>query len=193
MKRIVIVLGKEYRRLNGKPVLSMEAKMTAIAAGEMYKHGAVDVLIFTGGKTAGPEYPSEAEAMADYCMQRYDIPREAIIIESVAFDTISNARLVQKILHDNEIDSVPMLLSREYHLPRAEGIFLREGLKTARVAVENMFLIRSPRHRKLAKTYMNSLYYRAVRVKEFLLRLQLAIDPGARIQRFITRRMRFEK
>jgi uncharacterized SAM-binding protein YcdF (DUF218 family) len=191
---VAIVLGKEYRRFNGKPVLSMEAKMTAIAAGEMYQCGVVRLLIFTGGKTAGPEYPSEAEAMARYCMRLYpEIPREGIIIEDVAFDTIANARLVKKIIQNNEIGSMPVLISRKYHMERAQGIFLREGMKTDPIPAEDILFFRSLRHRKLADAYMHSLYYRAVRVKEYLLRLQLAVDPEARIQRFVTRRMRFAK
>jgi hypothetical protein len=40
---------------------------------------------------------------------------------------------------------------------------------------------------------MYSLRYRLIKAKEYLLRLQLVIDPEARIQRFITRRMRFAK
>jgi uncharacterized SAM-binding protein YcdF (DUF218 family) len=190
---MAIVLGKEYRRFNGKPVLSMEAKMTAIAAGEMYKCGVVSLLIFTGGKTAGQEYPSEAEAMAAYCTQRYDIPREAIIIEDAAFDTIANARLVKKIIQDHEIEGVSVLISRKYHIERAQNIFLREGMETDPIPAEDLLFFRSLRHRKLADAYLCSFYYWVVMVKEYLLRLQLAVDPEARIQRFITRRMRFAK
>jgi uncharacterized SAM-binding protein YcdF (DUF218 family) len=170
----------------------MEAKMTAIVAGEMFRCGTVDLLVFTGGKTAGEEYPSEAEAMAAYCIQRYDIPPEAIILECVAFDTITNARLVKKIFDDKGYDDA-WLLSRKYHLKRAQDIFFREGMKTDPIPVEEILWFRSPRHRKLADAYMHSLHYRVVRIKEYLLRLQIAVDPEARIQRFITRRMRFAK
>jgi uncharacterized SAM-binding protein YcdF (DUF218 family) len=193
MTYAAIVLGKEYRRFDGKPVLSMEAKMTAIAAGEMYRCGAVSMLIFTGGKTAGPEYPSEAETMALYCMRRYpEIPPEAIIIEGVAFDTISNARMVRDILRKNG-SRAALLISRNYHLPRAEEIFLREGVVTVGINAEAAYAHRSSRHSTLANAYTGSLYYRILRVKEFLLRFQLAVDPEARIQRFITKRLRFAK
>jgi uncharacterized SAM-binding protein YcdF (DUF218 family) len=193
MMNIAIVLGKEFRKFNGKPVLSMEAKMTAIAAGEIYKFGLVSLLIFTGGRTAGPEHPSEAEAMAAYCVKRYGIPPEAIILEDAAFDTITNARFVKTIILSKGIRELPMLVSRAYHLPRAEGIFFREDLKTIPVYVESMLSLRSSRHCELAEKYMYSLRYRLIKAKEYLLRLQLVIDPEARIQRFITRRMRFAK
>lgn len=192
MPRVAIVLGKEFRKFNGKPVLSMEAKMTALAAGELYKCGSTNMLIFSGGKTAGPEYPSEAEAMADYCRKRYDILPEAIIIEDVSFDTIANARMVRDILRKNGWKS-PFLISRNYHLDRAWEIFFREGVAAIALSAETIIEHRSLRHSLLANAYRSSFYYRLVRVKEFILRFQLAIDPDAKLQRFITRRLRFAK
>ena len=206
MTRVAIVLGKIWKkeRRNGVPQLSMEAKMTALAAGQMYCAGKVDLLIFTGGHTAGAEYPSEARAMAEYCKEKCrkiervrkqyrSITDTAIMLEEEAFDTITNARLVRKMLSENKIRTTPFLLTRRYHLKRAERIFLREGIQTWPTAVEDIFMRRTDRHAQLGEKYLGSYHYRLCEAKELLVRIQLAVDPDARIQRFITRRERHAK
>ncbi len=84
----LVVLGKNWREYppgkepqKFKLRLSIESKMSVLAAGEMFKEGLIDKIIFSTGKTAGKEYPSEGEEMIKYLKERYpDIPEEAIIL-----------------------------------------------------------------------------------------------------------------
>ena len=66
----VIVLGKNWREYpSEKPTqdwklrLSIESEMSALAAGELFKQGRTERIIFSGGRTAGKDLPSEAAAM----------------------------------------------------------------------------------------------------------------------------------
>src|SRR3989344_8674373 len=68
--------------------LSVDGKMRALAAVEMYKAGLVDKIIFTGGKASGKEYPSDAESMRAYFLKKYpDIPEGKIVLEEESLNT----------------------------------------------------------------------------------------------------------
>ncbi len=192
MNRTVIVLGKTWKYVQGRPQLSIEAKMTALAAGELYRAKLADKFIFSGGKTAGDDHISEAQAMAEYCSVHCGIPAECIALEEVSFDTIANARCLKGMLELNSV-LCPILLTRDYHGKRARHLFASEGIRTELASVEEVMSGRSYWHCAFAKKYTRSAYYLMQRIKECLIMFQLLIDPEARMQRFITRRIRFVK
>ena len=47
--------------------LSDRSILSVYAAGFLYKTGNFNRIIFSGGKTAGEDFPSEAAAMKDFC------------------------------------------------------------------------------------------------------------------------------
>lgn len=90
--------------------LSLESKMTALAAGQMYVEGKAGKIIFSTGETAGkdPEgnpYPTEAEEMKRFMRIFFPkdvIPESAIELESQSFDTAGNAEEVKKCFKKKE-------------------------------------------------------------------------------------------
>ena len=112
----VVALGKNWKRSPFGP--SLESRMNALAAAHLVSTGAGDLLIFSGGRTAGPDRPSEARAMYAY-MRRFfseeQIPEEAVILEETSIDTAANAEHVHDILrhHGVEADQWQSLGSRQ--------------------------------------------------------------------------------
>ncbi|HXE10422.1 MAG TPA: YdcF family protein [Verrucomicrobiae bacterium] len=112
--------------------LSIESQINAEAAGLLYERGAGDVIIFSGGHTAGPEYPSEARAMLDSMRghKRFSgsqVPEEAIRLEEDSSSTAGNLAEVHARLEEFGVDNV-VLLTVGYHLPRTIMQARQEGL-----------------------------------------------------------------
>jgi uncharacterized SAM-binding protein YcdF (DUF218 family) len=137
----VIALGKNWRLpITGEPRidLSLESKMTALAAAKLYKDGKVEKIIFSTGKTAGKDkfgndYPPEADEMYKYMRRFYseeEIPSEAVILQNSSFDTAGDAEESGKILKRHGINR-PALLTIGTHLPRAKRLFSNYGIKIA--------------------------------------------------------------
>lgn len=88
----------------------------------MFTHGVGDLIIFSGGRTAGLEYPSEAEAMRDSMRshERFSglaVPDEAIRLEEESSSTAGNLEEVKARLSEFDVDDV-ILLTVGYHIPR---------------------------------------------------------------------------
>ncbi len=123
----LVVLGKNWREYPPKEKmgefklrLSLEAKMSVLAAGEMFKESLIDKIIFSGGKTAGKEYPSESEQMAVYLREKYpNIPETAIILEEKSTDTVGNAEKIAEIIKENPELQKLALMTTESHTARA--------------------------------------------------------------------------
>ncbi len=126
--KTIIGLGKaltfdEY----GKIMLAPESKATAYTGAFFCAKGNLDKLIFSGGKTQGEKYPSEAELMREHIYKNISKSiADFITLETESKTTWSNARNTKKILEDNISQKIG-LLTIGYHLPRATKIFKREG------------------------------------------------------------------
>lgn len=110
---------------------SFDTRLTAEAAGILFaqKDGDVlfDRLILSTGYTAGPQYPSEAQAMRNELRGRFDtsqIPDDAIIMEEESFDTSGNLKRVNELCAAHNIGSIG-LLTVGYHLPRTRRLASR--------------------------------------------------------------------
>lgn len=102
---------------------SIETEITAEAAGLLFERGAGDLIIFSGGHTAGPEYPSEARGQRDSLRghERFNeaaIPEEAIILEEESGSTAGNFRNVKARLEEYGVSNL-ILATVGYHMPRA--------------------------------------------------------------------------
>lgn len=152
----LIVLGKNWRKVPDAKMspdtdrihLSLESKMTARAALEMYLDGKTDKIILAGGKTAGKDWPSEAQAMADYMTKIYrahlgqkdrdhskettdemiSLFNQSLIIEDQSIDTKTNADEVSRILTEHNLNNAA-LITVGFHLGRAEQNFQEQGIE----------------------------------------------------------------
>ena len=133
----LIVLGKNIgigwtrEKIRKTPnYLSDRSELSVYAAGYLYKTGNFKRIIFSGGKTAGAEFPSEARAMKDFLLKQFpEILEDKIILEENSFDTIENATEVKKIIENLEINQIIALTTNEF-AKRAKMVFKKEGLRT---------------------------------------------------------------
>lgn len=119
---------------------SFETMINAFAGGELLRRDVVDKVIFTGGKTKGQSYPSEAEEMYDFIFgnSRYKEFGSRISLEEKSIDTAGNVKGVREILEPGEDDS--LLVSYGYHLPRAKRTFAAYGVNTISSPSEKILL-----------------------------------------------------
>ena len=87
-------------------------------------------IVFSTGKTAGEEYPTEAGAqsawMRDYFTEE-EIPKEHVILEEESFDTAGNVEAMRNMVDKGLIGGVH-LLTVWYHGPRLRKLAERYKL-----------------------------------------------------------------
>src|SRR3989338_3187317 len=195
----VIVLGKDWREYppeipppeTWKLRQSLESKMSTIAAGEMYKSGLTDKIIFTTGNSPGEKWQPEAETMKQLLQKKYpDIPDEDIIVEGESIDTFENAERVAPILEKHGFQNVA-LLTVGFHLERAEKIFENMGISVHGFPSEEILKKRSPHYKKFVERFLSSGRVKKEKIKEAILRGLLVIDTKGKIPRAYTKRTRF--
>lgn len=181
--------GKEPEKF--KLRLSLEGKMSSLAAGEMFRAGLVDKIIVSGGRTVGQEYSSESEEMAKYLKKKYpDIPEEAIILEERSIDTAENAELVAEIIRNNPALQKLALVTTDVHLPRSEKLFREFGLEITPFPTEELLKKRSPHYEHFVESYLKSNRTKIEKIKELILRSLLYVDVRGRIPRLLTKKLR---
>jgi hypothetical protein len=118
----IVVLGSTVHDDGSLP---LHARQRAVRAAMLHAAGVAPHVIFSGrcGLTA-PEPPpvSEAAAMAEYA-ESLGTPRDAILLEEEARDTIGNAYFVgRKFLEPNQWRSIRVVTS-DFHVPRTTWVF----------------------------------------------------------------------
>lgn len=157
----LVVLGKNWRqsplcRKKGKEGdinefhLSVESKIAALAAAMLYIKGEINKIIFTGGKTAGKDWPSEAEAMRNYLLNFYEINLNDILVEDKSMDTAGNAKGVKKILEAMGAKEA-IFTTISYHVERARKQFTELGLEGEWLNSDDIVRHRSCVHYQLVK------------------------------------------
>ncbi|HSX52839.1 MAG TPA: YdcF family protein [Patescibacteria group bacterium] len=110
--------------------LSIESEITAEAAGILFTNGIGDLIIFSGGHTAGSNYPSEASKMAESMYLHFttsDVPVDKIVLEEDSHDTLGNLENVKECIPELDIDEI-ILVTVGYHLPRTKRLARIAGL-----------------------------------------------------------------
>lgn len=199
----VIALGKNWRAYPPKEPdlrfrlrLSIESKLTALAAGEMYRRGEVTQIIFSSGATAGSGFPSEAKAMAEYLFAHCpEVPRSVVRLEERSIDTAGNAEEIARMGYAHNALDLIYLLSVRFHFPRAAKLFEEYGVHVVPRYSEEILDKRSSHHRRLVRSYKRSLRYRFEELKEVILRLErvLLCDFDGRLLRKVTKYVRHTK
>lgn len=193
---VAVILGAGTRpdSEGGMTKLSVDSKLRTISAGILATQGKVGELILTGGKTAGPDNPSEAELMKQYLLKKFpNLDSFPVIIEDSSFDTVENAKLVTEMLGENYQGSV-LLITNDYHMLRARRNFEHHGLEIIESPAENIItnnsapryktdgLTRLPDHREeFIRKYLNSCDMKKKRIVEDALRAIMKIDPDGKM------------
>jgi len=187
----VIVLGggfKESGKMEfAKPLsLGLESKMRVLAAGMLYESGSVDKIIFSGGKTAGEDNLSEAQAMMDYLQKKFpEIPVEKIFLEERSLSTGENAADVKKRLEELKIQE-SFLLTSQSHVRRASIIFGKSGVDYQQaIAAENILKDRSEHYRAFVKRYLSSPRIKLLKFREAVLNSLFYIDSEGKMVKMV--------
>lgn len=196
----LVVLGRIWRpRGDDKPErghhLSHDGKMRTLAAGEMFKAGLTDRIIFSGGRTAGQKWPPEAESMFKYFRKKYpEIPEEALLLEGESYNTQENAERISRILERYNLERVA-ILTNDYHLARSQKIFEQHGIKAAGFRAEEFLKKRKPEtgkphYEKFVEEFEKSAHVKWENIKEAILRGLLRVDREGRVVGRISRAIR---
>jgi len=169
--------------------LCPESKITALAAGVLYKGGKAKKIIFSGGRTKGKDKESEAKKMFEFMQNMFpEIPDANILLEENSLDTAGNAFEVKRLL---PINSRIILLSPAYHLPRVKRIFHNFNLDFEQIVASDTVLEKmSPVYDEFLKRYTLRRRILKLSMEIFCLSLVYAIDPKGKILRLITSRTR---
>lgn len=196
----VVALGKNWRLpIDGSRIhLSIESKMTAIAAGQMFVDGKTNEIIFSTGHTAGLDketrqlYPTEAEEMKRFMrifFSEDQIPESAIRTEIVSFDTAGNAEKVKKIIGDEKLRKVAVLTIGSHKL-RSKKLFANFGIPVTAIASQDVLKGRNPHYEKFLHDYAWSARHTKELLKETALNTLLFVDPKGEKLRLATKRSR---
>ena len=197
---VIVALGKNWRLPITAPQihLSIESKMTALAAGQLYTDGRVGKIIFSTGETAGKNlqghpYPAEADEMKKFLRRFFSeeqIPNSAIELENHSFDTAGNAEEVKTIINNLHLQKVA-LLTVGFHLPRSMRLFKNYGVNIQQgLSSEQILEARSSRYQRFLDAYHQSDRYRALTSTERKVNAISIIDRKGKLIRLITKRSR---
>lgn len=120
----IVVLGAQVRS-DGS--LSLQLQWRLDAALEAWQKQQVPIV--TCGAQGSNEPAPEAWVMRDYLMEK-GVPEEMILTEAASFNTRQNIRHAAELLEGQEIATV-LIVTSDYHLPRAMALAKDEGLNAA--------------------------------------------------------------
>jgi hypothetical protein len=116
--RVIVVLGQSLNPSNGTPPATLHSRIEAAA--RQWKLNSEIILILCGGDTARTGR-SEALIMRDLLLP-LGVENSSIILEDQSLNTLQNAYYSYPILQDLKAQEI-ILLSSEFHLPRAKYLF----------------------------------------------------------------------
>ncbi len=94
----------------------------------LYKRGNVDKIFISGGSgNIWQKRPPEAKMVRDFLVES-GIPKGDIIIEYESRNTYENALFSKKIIEEINPDAKCILITSAFHMPRAMGLFQKQGL-----------------------------------------------------------------
>lgn len=191
---VAAVLGAGFRSVeNGQAKLTIDSRLRAIAAGIIASEGKASELIFSGGKTSGQEYPSEAEAMRDYLLVRFPELRDfPITLDEESIDTSQNAEFTSKVMKDKGLESA-LLITNEYHMLRSSRNFERKKVDVEPLPAEEVIEGADPKYhlyKNFVDKYLNSYDIKKKKAVEVVLRGIMAIDPDGKLLTALAKKMR---
>ena len=146
----LIVFGYGPVRPSSTPgcgTLNLYGRINAIAAGVLFRTCEVRTIIPTGGRTGGPDRPSEAALISRILQTKFGVPEHLILPEGQSLDTLFNVAHVA-----NLIDRSPVMwralgfVAMGCHLPRIREICSLIGLDGEFIPAEDVVRKRSARY-----------------------------------------------
>ena len=117
----MIVLGAQVNP-GGEPSIQLQWRLEAAVEAWNEKN----TVIVTCGAQGGNEPAPEALVMRDYLMAR-GVPEEMILTDAVSYNTRQNIRNAAALLENRKVERV-LIVTSDYHLPRAMALARDEGL-----------------------------------------------------------------
>ncbi|MBE0600558.1 MAG: YdcF family protein [Firmicutes bacterium] len=117
---VMVVLGAQVQP-NGEPSIQLDWRLNK--AVEMYLAAPCPVIVC--GAQGADEPRPEADVMRDLLIER-GIPADRIYTDPVSFDTYQNIQNAKVIIQQLGL-SRPLIITSDYHLPRAMDIAKAEG------------------------------------------------------------------
>ena len=118
---VIIVLGAQVKP-DGEPSVQLQWRIDAAAKAWKEKN----TVIVTCGAQGGNEPAPEALVMRDGLIAQ-GVPEDMILIDAVSYNTRQNIRNAAALLEGYDVERV-LIVTSDYHLPRAMAIAQDEGL-----------------------------------------------------------------
>ncbi|MBB5322530.1 YdcF family protein [Marinobacter oulmenensis] len=101
----------------------------------LYHASKAPIVVLTGGHDARFSTTSSAEAMRRF-MKALGVPDNAMVLEEKSRNTTQNADFTADILEERGINRI-LLVTSALHMPRAQGLFERQGLEVIPAATDH--------------------------------------------------------
>lgn len=128
---VIIVLGAQVK---ADGTLSLQLQWRLDAACDAWEKN--NVMIVTCGAQGSNEPAPEALVMRDYLVQK-GVPEDKILTEAESFNTRQNIRHAAQLLADYDVKTV-LIVTSDYHLPRAMALAEDEGLNATGLGAETL-------------------------------------------------------
>ncbi len=174
MHFVYVVLGKRlsrkvYLNTTEEVALHPDAMIRVEALAMISRESPIDIAVFTGGKTAGDDLPSEAESMLFHYLGFPHGPvTPRCICERSARNTRENAIGVKCALKDVQYLTVHVITNR-YHMNRVQKIFKSAGLNVVVLSAEDVIANIDPSRKEEMLRYKRSLPVRMEQCKEWII------------------------
>lgn len=192
---IAAVLGGGWREhIKGeKPKLSVDSRLRTIAAGIIASKGKIGELILSGGKTAGKDFPSEAETMQEYLLEKFpELSNFPIILDEESFDTIENAKFTSELMKEKGLESA-LLITNNYHILRANRNFKRSEVEASPLPAEEIIKESDRKYhlyKNFVRKYLSSCDVKKKTAIEVVLRGITAIDSDGKLLTALAKKLR---
>ena len=127
----IVVLGAQVKE-DGS--LSLQLQWRLDAAYDAWEKN--NVVIVTCGAQGANEPAPEALVMRDYLVGK-GVPEEMILTEAESFNTRQNIRHAVQLLAEQDVRTV-LLVTSDYHLPRAMALAEDEGLNATGLGAQTL-------------------------------------------------------
>lgn len=179
MRQVYVVLGKrltpeKYLEVKSKDpgatALHVDAQLRVDALAAICRQAPVDLVIFSGGATAGFGLPTEAHSLwTKFLRADYGSHRPAILLEDESLNTVENAANVQRMVERVQYFVLHVITSG-YHVQRAREIFQKQGLHVEVLAAEDVVANLITSRKAEMRQYKKSFRVWGERLREWVAR-----------------------
>ncbi len=117
--KVVIVLA---HLMNKSAILNLESKKRIELAVSLFREKKYDFIITTGWNYRKDTQEKIGNIQALHIIKNYDIPKEKIIVDTNARDTVGDAYFIRKKLNKLMISNI-IVVTSDYHVKRTKLIF----------------------------------------------------------------------